>query len=249
MGPKKQLRRQIEQLLLVLAQLRGQLLASSEHDPDTLHDFRVALRGLRTLLPLLLSKSDPLHAAIKAGWRELAHQSGPARDAEVMLAALPPGHPARAQLQTQMRLAYQQLLVALQQMLWPVLHAASAGQLAYPLRTRTVLQARIKRKTRRVTDQVCRLMASEPVTPQQWHQLRIAIKRLRYLIEYTLCWQPRAVQAALIPLKQAQSILGDLHDLDVRCAADLVLPGDKTQRTALQQQGLQALAQLKLRGD
>ncbi|QLG89558.1 CHAD domain-containing protein [Chitinibacter bivalviorum] len=245
MGPKKQLRGQIEQLLVALTQLRTRLLAGATRDPETLHDFRVALRGLRTLLPLLLSKSDLLNAAIKAGWRELAQLSGPARDAEVMLAALPSQHPAARRLRAQKRMAYQQLIRRLQQVHWPVLHAATVVQLERQLRSRAVLHARIKRRTQRLTHQVRQLMVA-PATPQQWHQLRIAIKRLRYLIEYTQHWQPRALLAIFLPLKQAQSVLGEMHDLDVRCAAGLVLPDDEMLRLTLQQQALQALAQLAL---
>jgi CHAD domain-containing protein len=57
--------------------------------------------------------------------------------------------------------------------------------------------------------------ALEPAASQAQHDLRIAAKRLRYVLEITgPCFGPE-VKAARDAAKQLQSVLGEIHDCDV----------------------------------
>ncbi len=55
----------------------------------------------------------------------------------------------------------------------------------------------------------------QPELAAEQHQLRIAVKRLRYALEIIQPLAPQASKAALKPLKELQERLGDLHDCDV----------------------------------
>jgi CHAD domain-containing protein len=57
--------------------------------------------------------------------------------------------------------------------------------------------------------------ALDPGTAEAQHDLRIAAKRLRYVLEITApCFGPEA-EAARVAAKELQSVLGELHDCDV----------------------------------
>ncbi|WP_035051895.1 CHAD domain-containing protein [Andreprevotia chitinilytica] len=244
MARKKQLARQIDSLFLRLDALRANLLAGS--DPEALHEFRVALRGLRTLLPLLLTKRDLLDQSLRAGWRKLASLTGPARDAEVMLSALPADHPAIAMLKEQEAAAYREVIAALERIDWPVLHAASRARLNNLIDTRRGkrIRLRIRRKASRLAHTLNVELETDN-TLQHWHLLRIEIKRLRYLIEHAGPWLPKSRRRAYPALKHAQGVLGELHDLEVRTEAGIVLPGDASLREKLLLHAAEAVINLR----
>jgi hypothetical protein len=52
---------------------------------------------------------------------------------------------------------------------------------------------------------------------ERHHAMRIAAKRLRYTIEIVWSLYDGAMDKALEAIKQAQSLLGDIHDCDVWC--------------------------------
>jgi CHAD domain-containing protein len=57
--------------------------------------------------------------------------------------------------------------------------------------------------------------ALDPAAATAQHDMRIAAKRLRYVLEITeSCFGPEAV-AARRSIKELQSVLGDIHDCDV----------------------------------
>jgi CHAD domain-containing protein len=56
--------------------------------------------------------------------------------------------------------------------------------------------------------------AEDPAEVVALHDMRIAAKRLRYILEITHpCFGPYA-EAAIKPVKQLQDVLGDVHDCD-----------------------------------
>ena len=58
--------------------------------------------------------------------------------------------------------------------------------------------------------------AGDPAEVEALHDMRIAAKRLRYILEITHpCFGPGAA-AAIKPIKQLQDVLGEIHDCDVQ---------------------------------
>jgi CHAD domain-containing protein len=82
-------------------------------------------------------------------------------------------------------------------------------------------------------DELCAFMpkASDPAEVERLHDMRIAAKRLRYVLELTEpCFGPYARKAAR-RAKQLQDLIGEIHDCDVmlpRVAAlqAQIAPGD-----------------------
>lgn len=199
-----------------LATLQASLtssLANLQHAPapETLHDLRVALRRLRTLLqPLARDKGvAPLYAL---SGKVLA-ATAPLRDLQVLatdLAAHRRGPAAR-----QRREALEQGLLALLAGK-PVarLEAQLAG--AGPLLPARALPSRrrLERRGRKALDANCaRLRRELDRDPPELHRLRLAVKRLRYQLEAEEAVEGR--RAALATLTGAQQLLGDWHDRSV----------------------------------
>jgi hypothetical protein len=65
-------------------------------------------------------------------------------------------------------------------------------------------------------DELCSFMpkAQDPAEVTALHDMRIAAKRLRYILEITHpCFGPYA-EAAIKPVKELQDVLGEVHDCD-----------------------------------
>ncbi|WP_018747912.1 CHAD domain-containing protein [Chitiniphilus shinanonensis] len=244
MPNKKQLTRT---LFDALAHIESQRLDVLSGRDDALHQLRIALRGWRTLLPLVLRR-QPEDRAIVAAWREFATLTGPARDAEVLLSLLPADHPRRAEVQARRDDGYTAVTAALESVDWPVRVAASRAwlMLRLDLRKRATLQARIRRRAERLGQRLRQDLAADP-SPEHWHQVRIDVKKLRYLIDYAGKWLPRRSRKLRPLLKAAQSTLGELHDLDVRGADGMALPGDDAARERLTADSAKLVAQLRQR--
>ncbi|KAF0814935.1 hypothetical protein IGB42_00011 [Andreprevotia sp. IGB-42] len=240
MARKKQLLTEIDMLLERMGKLRARLCAAP--DEEALHDLRVALRGLRTLLPLLLAKRDPLHQSLKMAWRKLFKLTSPLRDTEVMLQTLPADHPMTSQLQQRQQGAYRALVAGLSSITWPVLDAASRAQLALSIDStrRKRIRQRMRRRAARAENELRTLLHDggkdgKEADHEAWHPLRIKIKRLRYLIEYAGPWLAAPTRKQLAPLKATQGAIGDWHDLIVRQQAGIVLPQDAGRLPELEQ--------------
>jgi len=82
-------------------------------------------------------------------------------------------------------------------------------------------------------DELCSFMprAGDPRAVTALHDMRIAAKRLRYILEITHpCFGPYA-EAAIKPVKELQEVLGEVHDCDeqlpeVRTFLDDLVEGD-----------------------
>ncbi|MGF1546059.1 MAG: CHAD domain-containing protein [Thiotrichales bacterium] len=213
------------------------------NDPDALHDFRVALRRLRSI-----AESYPAYGKRLIGrkrlrrLRKLARATNAARDAEVRLhwleqsvAALPQGPGLNTGCDT-LHDTY------------AVDYHAHFDALRKPLQQRFARLHRraLKRLNRcraapapsfaHVIDVACAGLSEpwlEGLTqlrqtrdPADLHRVRILTKRLRYLVEPVAAELPQ-VAPLLRHCKYLQDALGDLHDLHLR-ADDLLQKSERS---------------------
>lgn len=200
---------------------------------DALHDFRVALRRLRSvaraLRPYLGTSVRKRH---EKRLRAVARATAEARDAEVQLAWLfeereragPRVAPAVDLLVRHLEQRQRESLergsqapVASFHGLARKLAARLAGPAGEPGGAAPPFAAALAGLVReRAAELVDALDAvGGPFEVEQGHSARIAAKRLRYLLE-PLRGNPRAdAAAAVVALKELQDLLGELHDAHV----------------------------------
>lgn len=173
-------------------------------DDGALHELRVAVRKARTLLRPF--RTDAAVADLLEGMRSLARQTGQPRDDEVLLGELVrlglPRLAARrrpAVRRARQALADSPALPAIVAQ-WPVVMAALTDDVTSP----GLQHAGLRQARRRVTD-----LLAAPAT--DLHELRLAIKRLRYRLQA----DPDAPPHLLALLRQLQTLLGRWHDRDV----------------------------------
>lgn len=205
---ERELGRQIIALQVRLFACMARLQAGT--DGEALHDLRIALRRLRSLLRPL--RREPLCFALEQAAAGVGNASSPLRDLEVLADELQ----ARGQAQAAWRrreqlvsgyadllqgLALKRLLVLLDQ--WP--EDQRQVQRSGEWQTGSKAVPRYLRKQRRSLAQALRDPAHDR------HRLRLLIKRLRYCSE---AWPQWALEdnAELRALRNAQSALGDWHD-------------------------------------
>lgn len=179
-------------------------------DGEALHDLRIALRRLRSLLRPL--REVEVVAAVDRAAAALGRLSSPLRDLEVMLAELE--RRDRSELLAARRLRWREgvatLLVAPQ--LWELQRALEdfpaelreqqrAGQLK-------ALDKRIRRYLPK-QERALRKALADPAHDR--HRLRLLIKRLRYAAEVYPQLSPLDARLP-VRLKLAQAALGDWHD-------------------------------------
>jgi CHAD domain-containing protein len=209
---------------------------SDPADTEALHDFRVALRRLRSCLRSyapLLEKSLP--KKLRRRLRTLAQATGPGRDTEVQIEWLRPRgqhlathHRAGliwllARLDDRMRAAYGDINELLEDR-FPSVEKDLRHRLSV-YRTEVHLDARAERPTfAAVTADILRGQTAElemhlarvgdADDEEEAHEARISAKRLRYLLEPLTDELPAA--APLVKrLKGLQELLGELHDAHV----------------------------------
>jgi CHAD domain-containing protein len=78
---------------------------------------------------------------------------------------------------------------------------------------RLALSRRLMKRAKRLTDAIA--SAGQIYHPERLHQVRIAIKKLRYALEIAADSHAAAAAALVRTLKRAQDALGRLHDLQV----------------------------------
>jgi triphosphatase len=192
-------------------------IASGTGSAQHLHQLRVGLRRLRSLLRVLAPWTGDAAAALQleADWREPFAQLGASRDDDVLLGqwlprlqaagspplALPPASAAPADTAALLRSpAFNTLLLrSLSIVLAPKASAdPPAAELLRPL----------ARQVRRDA------AAFAGASIEQRHRLRKRLKRLRYVLE---ALQPqlarKATARALVAIKRALQTLGELNDL------------------------------------
>jgi CHAD domain-containing protein len=205
---QRELRERIIELQVRLFACVARLQVQS--DDEALHDLRIALRRLSSLLRPL--RRDKLCAALEQAAGALGDASGPLRDLEVLAAELEKrGQPLAARRRrAHLAEGYAGLLesLSLRRLLmllddWPEdqRQAVCSGE----------WQAQGKSVTKYMRKQGRQLAEALRDPAHDRHRLRLLIKRLRYCGE---AW-PQYVERdadALKALRSAQSALGDWHD-------------------------------------
>lgn len=233
-------------LAAMLANALGQVLANAsqmadEHSqPEHLHQLRVGLRRLRSVLHVFAPLAAPAESSLAPRLTALFTQLGAARDQDAMAewlwpalqaagapafdhrAGLPAGRPAdlAADLTTDLTKllrapATQRLWLALLGACQPVHEAVPDPTAAPPASAPPPsLRQQLRRPLRRLYRQVQRDAARfDQLDDAARHRLRRRIKRLRYTTELSAAlWPAKAVAQLLRGLARAQAPLGEFND-------------------------------------
>ncbi|MBP8184789.1 MAG: CHAD domain-containing protein [Pseudomonas sp.] len=204
----------VDDLIAQLLTLQINLYACCERlraqtDAEALHDLRIAVRKLRSLLRPLRGLLDC--SGLELAAQALGHISGPLRDAEVLLAQLHGRDPAAQRVRQQhLQAGYRQLLrspqlgalfSALDAWVRACRQAQAAGQ----------LRGAGKHSRKRLAKNLQALLLALATPGADRHRLRIVLKRLRYGAQA----YPQRVALThrqMLALSAAQSALGDWHD-------------------------------------
>ena len=217
--------------------LRRQVCALQDHMPAVLdgaavgvHDARIATRRIRELLLLAGEWHRPeIVDQLHQGFRAIGRALGKVRDADVrilLLEHLEPRIPSAApallgvrQQQERRRLELMRRLIKQfeDDGLLDLMREALPGRRASPgwgrgsgRRWQQQLQSSLRDRAQRVTDAINH--ATGVYFPHRVHSARIAIKKLRYVLEIAEATRTLRATGAVPTLKKAQDILGDLHD-------------------------------------
>ena len=201
---------------------------ASPADDDAVHDLRVVLRRLRTVLELGRDVLGPFQAdEVRRAFRDVQEATGELRDEEMLLAMLTelggdlPD--VRAWLETRRRREER-----LRRALVRLVHSGALDHgrrllgalLAF--RVKPSRDRRLTKIARRSVDEarrgVERRRAARPDDVDGMHRLRIAYKRLRYTVETFADALPADVAALAPTAARFQGWLGDLHDVHVAVA-------------------------------
>jgi len=203
------------------------------NDPEGVHSMRVASRRLRSALRDFLPYVRKRHlTSATKGLKGVADALGRVRDLDVFVVALeevekhaPPKfvsgvrqfvdsrkevrERARKDLEAVLRKGDLKQLESGLQTGVDKATASAEPSIAFVEVSRSVTLQRL-REFERLTNGLFK-----PLDVVALHELRIAIKRLRYAVElFQQCW-PRGVSATAKRAARIQSALGDLHDCDV----------------------------------
>ena len=207
--------------------LRGLLprILSSSDDDEVVHDLRVALRRTRTVLEIGRSVFGRFHSdEVRRALRDVQRATGALRDEEVLLDLMESLHveapvvaewlEIRRRRERRLRRALVRLVEAgeldrgrrlLEALLAFRVDPSRDRRLAkFARRSATAARRRVdRRRIARVDD------------PLALHQLRIAYKRLRYVVETFAEALPGDLTALAQPAARMQNRLGSVHDVDV----------------------------------
>jgi CHAD domain-containing protein len=212
--------------------LTRSLPGAQQGDPQRLHHARVATRRLREALPLVArgSRGRKLDRTV----RRLTRALGPVRELDVALETLdtltvggdaPRG--AIAKLRQVVREERQRLHVEMRKRVGRVdldklrRRAAavskdhSGGRMRDPKR---IAGARLRAARRAVRLREAIENAAGIYLPDRLHEVRIAVKKLRYAMELSRELSGSRGEARIRTLKEAQDLLGRVHDREVLIA-------------------------------
>jgi CHAD domain-containing protein len=201
-------------------------------DTEFLHDFRVAVRRTRSLVGQIRDVFPPdvvEHFSTEFSW--LGQQTGPSRDLDVLVLAVRKDRgdiPAADMdaVRTFLRLAQQKehrgLVDALdseryRRLLseWKSFLDRSAPHEPEPVNAGRLLLDVVSRRAWRLSRRIAGSAATfdERTEPARFHEVRIAAKKLRYLIDVTPAFYSAVdMERILGALKSLQRVLGDLND-------------------------------------
>jgi CHAD domain-containing protein len=214
-----------------LRMLKRALPAARDGDADRLHEARVATRRLRERLPLVLPGASRRKLVRKV--RHLARVLGPARELDVALQTLDElksvgevPAAAVAKLRQLMREERERLYAAMRnevaRMDVDKLHrrAIAAARKGHSNRhgsrdLKPVAAARVRAARRAERLSVAIDNAAGLYLPDRLHDVRLAIKKLRYSLEFVRELTSSRAVARIATLKEAQELLGRMHDLEI----------------------------------
>jgi CHAD domain-containing protein len=219
-----------------LAALSRALPAARAGEQSAIHQARVATRRLREALPLVAR--GPGGRKLARTVRRLTRALGPVRELDVALLTLEelaraPGIP-RAGVQTlqqgirqersrmhrdMARIIDRSRLDKLTEKL--LVHARKRDGLAVRSRVAdpkqlTAARARAARRAERLRASIEN--AAAIYLPDRLHEVRIAVKKLRYAMEIIRDLSRSRATVRIMTLKRAQDLLGRIHDLEVLIA-------------------------------
>jgi CHAD domain-containing protein len=200
-------------------------------DGAAVHKARVASRRLREILPVAVGRRP--YGALNRRVRRLTQALGPVREVDVTLALLAssvadgrvsrraavPLKQALVQRRADARQRMKRLLERLD------LADLEAQTMAAARRRPRIAQARARLVKRAAHLEFAMVTAAGLYIPEQLHEVRIAVKKLRYAEEVLTAVSSGAAGQRLRTLKRAQDILGRMHDLDVIVGAVRQLQG------------------------
>jgi CHAD domain-containing protein len=218
-----------------LTALGRALPAATKGDVISLHQARVATRRLRAALPLVASgrKTEKLARS----FRKLTQALGPVRELDVALLILDEfedsadvPRPAVQRLRAAIGDERRQLHAELQRLLEGfdlgklrkrAVSAARRQEGKTPKRVRDPKRAaKARDRVRQRAEQLALSIenAAGLYLPDRLHVVRIAVKKLRYTLELEQSFTASRATARLRTLKNAQDLLGRMHDLEVLIA-------------------------------
>ncbi len=205
-------------------------------DTEFLHDFRVAVRRTRALLGQIrrVFPQDAVdHFRIEFSW--LGRLTGPLRDLDVLALALrrqagelsgDDRDALMAAIGTRQRQEHARLVQALDSGRFGTLRSSWQSFLERPVAQEhqapdavAALHEVVSRRAWRLCRRIANSGASidDYTSAEQIHAVRIAAKKLRYLIDVTpTFYDPADVACVLSALKKLQRVLGDFNDADVQ---------------------------------
>jgi CHAD domain-containing protein len=206
----------------------GPRVLVSDDDADAVHDLRVVLRRIRTLLETGAPVLGAYHAGVvRSATRDLMRASGALRDEEVLLeliASLGEDRPdvehwldCRRRRERSLRRTLRRTLAGGD---LDRCRRLLEALLTFP--TRPSRDKRVAKFARRAVDDARREVEKRKAVPlddvEATHRLRIAFKRLRYTVEAFAGALPADLAGLSAPAARMQSRLGNLHDTDVALA-------------------------------
>ena len=235
--PEVSVERAVRRLLrLLLAMVRyNERSLRHEDDPLYLHDFRVAVRRARSLLGQTRGVFPPkITQRFRKALAQLGRSTGSARDLDAFLLVqdayrqrLPADsrsalQPLSAFLQQERREHYRALVKTFETKRyravireWEAFASQPEGDDSHAPAVKEFVLERVAEK--------CRALVSiEPnslqhVTSERLHRLRIACKKLRYLLDFFITALPElSVRSVLKQLKRVQRTLGRIQDISVQ---------------------------------
>ncbi len=204
-------------------------------DPEYLHQLRVAIRRLRTVIRLFSGhlEAETMNAIVDE-LRWLGGQLGTTRDFDVFLeetlppvAAAWPGHPGLAQIRDQVAVRrdatmaasraavrsarYQRLLIDLGAWLVTMSRQITAPtEASQTIGLREFARAELKRHRKQLIRRANHLLE---LSPEERHRVRISGKRLRYAAEFfSPLFAAKRSKPYIHELANLQAILGVLND-------------------------------------
>jgi CHAD domain-containing protein len=217
--------------------LRRALPAAKAGDATSLHQARVASRRLRAALPLVAS--GPKGVKVARSVRRITRVLGPVRELDVALLILQElersgevPHAGIERLRASIVDERQRLQAAVREQIDDfdveklrkrALSAArkhDTGRKPRDAKSAAPARERVTRRARRLAAAIEN--AAGLYLPDRLHDVRIAVKKLRYTLEVGSSADPRRSArrniARLRTLQHAQDLLGRMHDLEVLIA-------------------------------